>query len=72
MISFKITKIVNIFLRDKNSLFDQDFIFESKMKKMYFHFVNVNFNFINVRNDFTYSFLIFYYQKINIITEYEI
>ena len=61
MISFKTMKIVNIFLRDKDSFFDRDFIFESKMKKMYFYFVNVNFDFINVQNDFAYSFLIFHY-----------
>ena len=53
-------KIVGISLRDKGSFFDRDFIFESKMKKVYFHFVNANFDFINVRNDFIYSFLISY------------
>ena len=66
------TKIVNISLRDKNSFFDQNFIFESKMKKVYSHFVNVNFDFINVQNNFTYSFLISRRQKINIIIKYEI
>ena len=48
MISFKIMKIINIFLRDKDSLLDRDFIFELKIKEVYFHFVNANFNFINV------------------------
>ena len=71
MILFKIMKIVNIFLRDKDPLFDRDFIFESKMKKVYSHFVNISFNFINVRNDFIYSFLIFHYQKISIIIKYK-
>ena len=72
MILFKIMRIVSIFLRDKDSLFDRDFIFKSKMKKMYSHFMNVSFNFVNVRNDFTHLFLIFYYQKMNIIIKYEI
>ena len=63
---------MNIFLRDKDSFFDRDFIFKSKMKKVYSHFVNVSFNFINIRNDFTYSLLIFRYQKMNIIIKYEV
>ena len=42
------TKIINIFLRDKDSLLNRDFIFELKIKKMYFYFVNASFNFVNV------------------------
>ena len=41
-------KIVNIFLRDKDSLLDRDFIFELKIKKIYFYFVNASFDFVNV------------------------
>ena len=63
---------MSIFLRDKDSLFDRNFIFKSKMKKMYSHFMNASFDFINVQNDFTYSFLISHYQKINIIIKYKI
>ena len=48
IISFKTIEIVGISLRDKDPLFDRDFIFEPKMKKVYSHFVNANFNFINV------------------------
>ena len=66
------TKIVNIFLRDKGFFFDRDFIFKSKMKRVYFHFVNASFDFVNIRNNFTHSFLIFHHQKINIIIKYEI
>ena len=65
-------KIVSIFLRDKNSFFDRDFIFKSKMKRIYFHFVNANFDFINIGNDFIYSLLISRRQKINIIIKYEV
>ena len=72
MILFKITKIVNISLRGKGLFFNRDFIFESKMKKIYFYFVNASFNFVNVRNDFAYSFLIFCYQKMSIVIKYEI
>ena len=71
MILFKIIKIINILLRDKDSFFNQKFIFKSKMKRVYSHFVNINFNFINIRNNFAYSFLIFHHQKINIIIKYE-
>ena len=42
------TKIINISLRDKNPFFDRNFIFESKMKKVYSHFVNASFDFVNV------------------------
>ena len=72
MISFKIIKIVSIFLRDKGFFFNRDFIFKSKMKKMYSHFVNASFDFVNVRNDFIYSFLISHYQKMSIIIKYKI
>ena len=58
MILFKMMKIINIFLYDKDFLLDRDFIFELKIKEMYFYFVNASFNFVNVRNNFIYSFLI--------------
>ena len=41
------------------------------MKDVYFHFVNVEFNFINVRNDDDSSFIIFRYYKIDSIIKYE-
>ena len=59
MILFKTIEIISIFLRDKDFFFNRDFIFESEMKKIYFHFVNINFDFTNIQNDFAYSFLIF-------------
>ena len=58
MILFKTMKIVSISLRDKGFFFDRDFIFKSKMKKVYSYFVNASFDFVNVRNDFIYLFLI--------------
>ena len=39
---------------------------------MYSHFMNASFNFVNIRNDFTYPLLIFRRQKINIIIKYKI
>ena len=45
-------EIISVSLRDKNSLFDRDFIFKLKMKKMYIYYENANFDFINVRNNF--------------------
>ena len=48
MILFKTTKIVNISLRDKDSFLDRNFIFKLKIKKIYFYFVNANFDFVNV------------------------
>ena len=41
------------------------------MKSVYFHFINVKFNFINVYNDNDSSFIIFRYYKIDSIIKYE-
>ena len=41
------------------------------MKSVYSHFVNVEFNFINVRNDDNSLFVISRYYKINSIIKYE-
>ena len=42
------------------------------MKSVYFHFINVEFNFINVRNDDDFLFVIFRYYKIDSIMKYEV
>ena len=41
------------------------------MKNVYFHFVNVEFNFVNVYNDNDSLFIISYYYKIDSIIKYE-
>ena len=42
------------------------------MNNVYFYFVNVDFNFINVRNNNDFLFIIFHFYKINLIMKYEI
>ena len=42
------------------------------MKNIYFHFVNIKFNFVNIYNDNDFLFIIFYRYKINLIIKYEI
>ena len=42
------------------------------MKNIYSHFINIKFNFINIRNDNDSSFIIPHYYKINSIMKYEI
>ena len=58
-------------MKKKELLLNCDFLFEPQMKGVYFHFINVEFNFINVRNDNDSSFVIFRYYKINSIMKYE-
>ena len=58
-------------MKKKKSLLNYDFFFESQVKSVYFHFLNVEFNFINVRNDDDSSFIISRYYKINSIMKYE-
>ena len=42
------------------------------MKSVYSHFINIKFNFVNIRNDSDSLFIISYYYKINSIMKYEI
>ena len=58
-------------MKKKKSLLNRDFFFESQMKGVYSHFVNVEFNFVNVYNDNDSSFIIFRYYKIDLIMKYE-
>ena len=41
------------------------------MKNVYFHFINAEFNFVNVRNDNDSSFIISRHHKIDSIMKYE-
>ena len=59
-------------MKEKKSLSDYNFLFESQIKSVYSHFVNVEFNFVNVRNDNDFLFVISHYYKINLIIKYEI
>ena len=42
------------------------------MKGIYFYFINIKFNFVNVRNDNDFLFIIFYRYKINSIMKYKV
>ena len=42
------------------------------MKDVYSHFVNIEFNFVNVRNDNDFLFVISRYYKIDSIMKYEV
>ena len=59
-------------MKRKKSLSNRDFLFELKMKNVYSHFINTKFNFVNIRNDNDFLFIISRYYKINSIMKYEI
>ena len=59
-------------MKKKKSLLNRDFIFESQIENVYSHFVNVEFNFINVRNDNDSLFIISRYYKIGFIMKYQV
>ena len=58
-------------MKEKRSLLNRDFLFEPQMKNVYFHFVNVEFNFVKMRNDNDSLFIISRYYKIDLIMKYE-
>ena len=58
-------------MKEKKPLSNYDFLFESQIKNVYSHFVNVEFNFVNVRNDDDSLFVISRYYKIDSIMKYE-
>ena len=68
----KSIETITVSLKGKRSLSNHDFLFESKMKNIYFHFVDIKFNFVNVRNDSDSLFIISRYYKIDLIMKYEI
>ena len=72
IIFLRLIKIIIVFLKKKKSLSNRDFFFESQIKNVYFHFVNVEFNFVNVRNDNDSLFVISRYYKIDLIIKYEV
>ena len=41
------------------------------MKGVYFHFINVKINFVNVRNEEEFLFIIYRYYKIDLIMKYK-
>ena len=58
-------------MKEKKPLSNRDFLFEPQIKNVYFHFINVEFNFINVRNDDDSLFVISRYYEIDSIMKYE-
>ena len=59
-------------MKEKKSLSNRNFLFESKIRNIYFYFINIEFNFINVRNDNNSLFIIFRRYKINSIMKYKV
>ena len=70
-ISSRLIKTIIVFLKEKKSLSNRDFLFESQMKNVCSHFINVEFNFVNVRNDNDFLFVISRYYKIDSIMKYD-
>ena len=58
IISSKSIEIVKVFLRDKKLLLNRDFLFELLINKVYTYLININFNFIIVRNNRILSLVI--------------
>ena len=70
-ISSRSIKTIIFFFEKKNRYRIVIFFFEPQIKGVYFHFVNVEFNFVNVRNDNDLLFIISRYYKIESIMKYE-
>ena len=60
-----------MFLRDKKSLLDYNFLFKLLINGVYTHLINTNFNFIIVRNNRISPLVISRYYRINSIMKYE-
>ena len=60
-----------MFLRDKKLLLDYNFLFELLINEVYTYLINMNFNFITVRNNRILSLVISRYYRINSIMKYE-
>ena len=71
-ISLQSIETIIVFLKRKKSLSNREFFFESQIKGVYSHFVNAEFNFINVHNDNDSLFVISRYNKIDSIMKYEV
>ena len=71
IIFLKFIEIVKVFLRDKKLLLDYNFLFELLINKVYTHLINMNFNFIIMRNNKILSLIISRYYRINSIIKYE-
>ena len=69
----KSIKIIIVFLKKKKFIIKSWFsFFESQIKDVYFYFINVEFNFVNVRNNNVSLFIISHYYKIDLIMKYEV
>lgn len=71
IISVKSTGTVVVLFRGKGFLLDRDFLFESEMNGVYTHFVDSTFDFVNVRNDTAFLFVIPRYHRIESVIKYE-
>ena len=60
-----------MFLRDKKLLLNYNFLFELLINKVYIYLININFNFIIIRNNKILSLIISRYYRINSIIKYE-
>ena len=60
-----------MFLKNKTFLFDQNFLFKSKMQSVYIYLINTNFNFIFIHNNIDFLFIISYKYKIGLIIKYK-
>ena len=71
IISSKSIETVKVSLRDRKSLLDRNFLFESSINKVYIHLMNTNFNFVIVRNNRISPLVIPRYHRIDSIMKYE-
>ena len=67
----KFINIIQIFLKSKAFLFNQDFLFKSKIQNVYIYLIDTNFNFVFIRNDIDSFFIISRKYKIDSIIKYE-
>ena len=60
-----------MFLRNKKLLLNRDFFFELLINGVYTYLININFNFIIIRNNRILSLIISRYYRVNSIIKYE-
>ena len=60
-----------MFLRNKKLLLNYNSLFKLLINKIYIYLININFNFIIIRNNKILFLIIFYYYRINLIIKYE-
>lgn len=72
IVSLNTTARVIVSVKEKDSLSERDFIFESKLKEVYTYFVDFKLSFVSIKNEEFKSMIISRNQSLNKIIEYSL